>query len=112
MALGVGVAVSSLERSSPFIDPSRFIIGDRLLLCMIVESAPTGVGLRTTGGGDEGTNVLSLGVGLVQIGLPALTLNLGRTEEEEVTNAWVNGGGEIGGENAKRGELNPDCTDV
>jgi hypothetical protein len=79
---------------------------------MIVESAPTGVGRRTTGGGDEGTNVLSLGAGLVHVGLPALILGIGRIEEEEVDNACINGGGEIGGENAKRGELNPDCTDV
>ena len=105
--LDVVVAVHSLVRSSPFIDPSRFTIGERLRLCIIVESAPTGVGRRTTGGGDEGTNVLSLGVGLVQVGLPTLILDLGRTEVEHA-NAWSKGGGEMGGENAKRGELNPE----
>ena len=111
--LYVAVVVRSFVlRSSPFIDPSRFTIGERLLLCIIVESAPTGVGRSTTGGGDEGTNVLSLGVGLVHGGLPALMLGIGRIEVEDVDKAWINGGGEIGGENAKRGELNPDCTDV
>ena len=71
-------------RSSPFIDPSRFTIGDLLLLRIIVESAPTGVGLSTTGGGDAATNVLSLGVGLVQEGLPALILNLGPVETDDI----------------------------
>ena len=49
----------------------------------MAESAPTGVGRRITGGGDEGTNVISLGAGLVHVGLPILMLDLGRIQEDE-----------------------------
>ena len=43
------------------------------------------MGRSTTGGGDAATNVLSLGVGLVQVGLPALMLNLGPVETEDIS---------------------------
>ena len=102
----------SFERSSPLIAPSLFTIGERLLLCIIAESAPTGVGRRIIGGGEDGTNVLSLGVGLVQFGLPTPILDRGRMEDDETAKVCINGGGDMGGENANNGEVNPGCPDV
>ena len=80
------VVTGCFDRSSPLIAPSLFTIGERLLLCIIVESAPTGVGRRIIGGGEEGTNVLSLGAGLAQIGLPTPILDRGRTQDDDTAN--------------------------
>ena len=83
----VVVDVDPFVLSCPFIDSSRFIIGDRLLLCIIADSAPTGVGRRITGGnGDDGTKVLSLGAGLVQLGLLTPMLDRGRMDDDETAN--------------------------
>ena len=104
-------AISLLKKCSfgfdtPFIDSSRFTIGERLRRCIIVESAPTGVGRRIIGGGDEGTSVLSLGAGLVHEGLATPILDRGRIDDE-TAKVCISGGGEIGGENANNGDVNP-----
>ena len=81
-------------------------IGERLRRCIIVDSAPTGVGRRIIGGGDDGTRVLSLGAGLVHEGLGIPILDRGRIDDD-TAKVCINGGGEMGGENANKGEVNP-----
>lgn len=98
-------ASASFDFDTPFTDSSLLTMGERLLLCIMVESAPTGVGRRIIGGGDEGTRVLSLGAGLVQDGLAAI-LDLGRIVDD-TAKVCIDGGGEMGGENANKGEVNP-----